>query len=67
MASRRVAWAGNPDPGLADWEGKLASEVLRKLVLFLQKCREKRFDYRFLNRHKCVSRVRQDSLQVLPI
>ena len=43
MASRRVAWAGNPDPGLADWEGKLAPEVFRKLVLLLQKCWEKGF------------------------
>ena len=41
-------------PGLVDWEGKLASEVFRKLVLLLLKFRKKGFGYRFLYRHKCV-------------
>ena len=49
---RRAAWAGNPDLGLSNREDK---------------CREEGFGYRFLYRRKCVSRVRQDSLQVLAL
>ena len=62
-----AAEAGNLDPCLSNREGKLDPEVLCPLVLLLQECREEGFGDCLLCRRKCLSRVLQDSLQVLPL